>query len=173
MTRPHVCSGGKARPRHLDGLLFSKPSRGAYGLIGLCWILESLFNPRHGFASKWPLRLPNTDHAPFPILTCEIYRIEMSKMSHKVRFVDFDLLVLNTLEMMGVKEHPSLQIVFQQPIIRHGTENSVWCNPHPPLRVLPSGRTLRVPRSRLNCYEHSFISISIKTLSANVMKFMR
>lgn len=49
----------------------------------------------------------------------------MSKMSHKVRFVDFDLLVLNTLEMMGVKEHLSLQIIFEQPIIRHGTENSV------------------------------------------------
>lgn len=68
--------------------------------------------------------------------------------------------------IMGVKQHPTLQAVFDKTIIKQAPKNISDSThiPHPEYQLLPLGRHFRAPEYRLNCFKNSFVPLSIKAL---------
>ena len=76
-------------------------------------------------------------------------------------------LVRTAMKIMGVRNHPSLQMLYEQSVARQAQK--IVSDPthilHHEFQLLPSGRRFRVPRTRLNRYKNSFLSTSIKLLN--------
>ena len=73
---------------------------------------------------------------------------------------------------MGVRQHPTLQTVFDETIIRQAQK--IISDPthvlHPEYQLLPSGRRFRVPQCRLNRFKNSFVPLSIKALNGKLAR---
>ena len=71
-------------------------------------------------------------------------------------------------KIIGVKNHSSLQSIFEQATLRQA--NRIISDPshvlHDEYELLPSGRRFRVPRCKLNRLKNSFILLSIKLLNS-------
>ena len=78
-------------------------------------------------------------------------------------------LVRTAMKIMGVRNHPSLQMLYEQSVTRQAQK--IVSDPthilHQEFQLLPSGRRFRVPRTRLNRYKNSFLPTSIKLLNSH------
>ncbi len=79
-------------------------------------------------------------------------------------------LVQHAMKIMGVKDHVSLQTIYEQSILRHARKilSDQSHILHSEYELLPSGRRFRVPRSGLNRYKHSFMPTSVNILNAHM-----
>ena len=76
--------------------------------------------------------------------------------------------LMNTAwKIIGVKEYPPLQVIYEQATLRQA--NKIVSDPshvlHAEYQQLPSGRRFRAPRWRVNRYRFSFIPASVGLLN--------
>ena len=76
-------------------------------------------------------------------------------------------LVQQAMKIMNVKNHASLQTIFEQSIMTQARKivSDQTHVLHTEYHLLPSGRRFRVPRCRLNRLKHSFIPTSVKIMN--------
>ena len=76
------------------------------------------------------------------------------------------------LKVMGVREHPTLQAIFEESVVKKAKR--IIADPshvlHSEYELLPTGRRYRVPvknkKRHLNRYKYSFIPISVTLLNS-------
>ncbi len=71
------------------------------------------------------------------------------------------------MKIMGVKQHPTPQALFEETVNRQAQK--IISDPthvlHSEYQLLPSGRRFRVPMCRLNRFKNSFVPLSFKALN--------
>ena len=114
-------------------------------------------------------------HAMIESILC--YRISawFGNISVKLKS-QINRLVHTAMTVMGVREHPSLQMLFEKTIVKQARKIIADLSDvlYSEYELFPSGRRYRVPikyRKRcLNGYKITFIPLSVNLLNARLMK---
>ncbi len=79
-------------------------------------------------------------------------------------------LVQTAKKIMGVKNHPPLQTIYEQSFIRQAQKlvSDLTHILHPESQLLPSARRIRVLKCKLNHSKQSFLPMAIKLLNTNM-----
>ncbi len=67
------------------------------------------------------------------------------------------------MKITGVKQHPTLQALFEETVTRQAQK--IISDPTREYQLLPSGRRVRDPKCGFNPFKNSFVPLSIKALN--------